>query len=198
MSPTPTRKKRNVLLAILLGCVVGISLALANADDADAHTVTSQQCYAYGTIHRFVTGASSSAARTRCNVAAQTHRCVHQYGSMSKATCSGMVRAARASTSIPDSWAWNHSLHVLLGHESGWNKNAVNDSSNACGLFQRLVNTDTGCPWKFTVIGYSNGTRIEEVHSSAAVQAANGYIYIDGKYGTPEAALAYFNENGSY
>jgi len=71
------------------------------------------------------------------------------------------------------------SLYQLWEHESGWNPNATNGSSGACGIPQanpcsKITSTDV------------------------AGQITWGLGYIATRYGDPNAAWAYWQANGSY
>lgn len=126
-----------------------------------------------------------------------TTRCIAVRDSgMQPTVCNALARAAVRQNR--DAWAGSWHLHRLLFHESTWNPNAVNDSSEACGLFQRLVRRSLspgrGCPWKVSGVG----TRNERVHHPAYEQSLDGLRYIAGRYGTPERALAFWQANGSY
>jgi hypothetical protein len=74
------------------------------------------------------------------------------------------------------SWAWNPSLHFIIQHESGFNPKADNPTSTAYGLFQMLVETSP----------------------NPRVQTVNGLRYISGRYGTPENAEAFWQNNHWY
>jgi len=69
----------------------------------------------------------------------------------------------------------------LLAHESSMNPLAVNPTSGACGLFQALPCKKLGCEL-----------------SDVDCQMEWGKSYIEGRYGTPENALAFWHRNGWY
>ncbi len=71
------------------------------------------------------------------------------------------------------------SLYQLWEHESGWNPNAKNGSSGACGIPQA-----NPCS-KITA-------------TDVAGQITWGLSYIAHRYGDPNAAWAYWQANGSY
>lgn len=75
-----------------------------------------------------------------------------------------------------DQWS---ALYQLWNRESGWNPNAVNRSSGACGIPQAYP-----C------------SKIKD--RSASGQIHWGLDYIDGKYGTPASAWAYWQRHHSY
>lgn len=70
------------------------------------------------------------------------------------------------------------SLVVLLTHESGLNPYAVNPSSGACGLFQKLpCNVPLG---------------------NVQAQLVDGMNYINGRYGSSDNALAFWYSHNWY
>lgn len=81
------------------------------------------------------------------------------------------------------------SLRALLMAESGLNPNAVNEGSQACGLFQRLK-----CPWELTRLGYKNWV----VHATLDEQLDNGMAYIKHRYGTIANAWSFWTTHHWY
>lgn len=73
---------------------------------------------------------------------------------------------------------WNY-VDYIVGRESGWNPNALNPSSGACGLFQALPCSKMG------------GTDIN-------TQLNWGMGYIAGRYGTPAGAYAFWQAHHWY
>lgn len=126
-------------------------------------------------------------ARTRAHARyIAVRRCRSVGLGMPLSVCRAYVDAARRER-LPVAWAYDPALHRLIQRESGFDKNAVNDSSNACGFGQHLP-----CPWKFTVVGWSNGRRIERVHATPTQIARRGLRYIDGRYYTPGGAWRFW------
>lgn len=78
---------------------------------------------------------------------------------------------------------WN-ALSLLLGKESSWNPNAQNPTSTAYGLFQFLDST-----W---------GTVGATKTSDPRAQTVAGLKYIQQRYGSPSAALAFHRANNWY
>lgn len=84
-----------------------------------------------------------------------------------------------ASSGIPsDQWSY---VDQIVGRESGWNPNAVNKSSGACGLGQQLPCGKWAGAWNDPV---------------AALSAMNGYV--TGRYGSWAGAVAFWNANHWY
>ena len=81
-----------------------------------------------------------------------------------------------------DGSQWD-SLSFIVSHESGWNPNAVNPSSGARGLFQCLGHAECDSP-----------SYINDYH----VQVDWGLNYIAGRYGSPDAAAAFWRANNWY
>lgn len=190
-----SRRSKHVAIIAILICAA-IALLLATPQVSVAHTVSPTQCDAYGKIHRFTTGASATTAESRCNKVSRRHtllhRCYTVSGSgMSWGTCVGTVDAALRMSDVPESWTYSYDLHELLRRESTWNKNSVNESSGACGLYQRLP-----CPWDY--YGGTSDPGDDRVSSTSYTQSVNGFRYIVDRYGSPGAALAFHNEHGWY
>jgi hypothetical protein len=76
-------------------------------------------------------------------------------------------------------------LVELWNHESGWNENAVNTSSGACGIPQALP-----CS-KMSTFG-------SDYETNPATQIRWGLDYIKNRYGTPTAAYDFWLANGWY
>lgn len=68
----------------------------------------------------------------------------------------------------------SQALDQLISHESGWDLNAVNPSSGACGLFQNI-----NCNYK---------------SMSLEDQVQWGFNYIENRYQTPSKAWAFWQE----
>jgi hypothetical protein len=208
---------------LLIVAVIIAAAGIHRPGTAHAHTITATDCQQRAITQALThapPGATADEVRTlrhTCNRIAKRHatthrihtatrRCVNVRDSnMQPTVCHALARAAVAQNR--DAWAWSPALHRLLGHESTWNPNAVNDASDACGMFQRLVKRSQahprggrGCPWAFTVVGWQGRLRIEVVHASALVQSRDGLRYIADRpgYGTPERALAFWKRNGWY
>ena len=81
-----------------------------------------------------------------------------------------------------DGSQWD-SLSFIVSHESGWNPNAVNSSSGARGLFQCLGHVEC-----------NSSSYINDYH----VQVDWGLNYIAGRYGSPNAAAAFWRANNWY
>ncbi len=75
-----------------------------------------------------------------------------------------------------DQWTY---VDYIVNRESGWNPNALNASSGACGLFQALPCSKMG------------GTDIN-------TQLNWGMGYIAGRYGTPAGAYAFWQSHHWY
>ena len=76
-------------------------------------------------------------------------------------------------------------LVKIVNHESGWNPNAVNKSSSACGLFQSLP-----CS-KMRSAGADYKTNYK-------TQVNWGLDYIKGRYGTPAKAWIFWQKHHWY
>ena len=76
-------------------------------------------------------------------------------------------------------------LVKIINHESGWNPNAVNKSSGACGLFQSLP-----CS-KMKSAGADYRTNYK-------TQVKWGLGYIKGRYGTPAKAWNFWQKHHWY
>lgn len=84
-----------------------------------------------------------------------------------------------AASGIPES-QWGI-VDAIVTRESGWNPNAVNASSGACGLGQQLPCGKWSGAWNDPV---------------AALKAMNGYVH--GRYGGWPQANAFWNANHWY
>lgn len=74
-----------------------------------------------------------------------------------------------------------NALDSIIERESGWNPNAVNESSGAAGIAQRIS-------------GYGQG-----YSQDRPKQQINWLLnYIEDRYGSPQAALAFKNREGWY
>lgn len=81
-----------------------------------------------------------------------------------------------------DSSQWD-SLSFIVSHESSWNPNSVNSSSGARGLFQCLGHAEC-----------NSSSYINDYH----VQVDWGLNYIAGRYGSPNAAAAFWRTHNWY
>ncbi len=95
------------------------------------------------------------------------------------AQISGDKHSWLAASGIPEAH-WGH-VDAIVTRESGWNPNAVNASSGACGLGQQLPCGKWAGAWNDPV---------------AALRAMNGYV--NGRYGGWPQAVAFWNSNGWY
>ncbi|MFD8787269.1 transglycosylase SLT domain-containing protein [Kitasatospora sp. NPDC059599] len=97
-----------------------------------------------------------------------------------------------ASASTPQSLAASivpadqlASFDQIISHESGWNVTATNPSSGAYGLAQALPGNkmaSAGADWK----------------TNAATQIKWAYDYMNGRYGSPNQAWAYWQIHHNY
>lgn len=95
------------------------------------------------------------------------------------AQISGDKHSWLAASGIPQvHWGY---VDSIVTRESGWNPNAVNASSGACGLGQQLPCGKWAGAWNDPV---------------AALRAMNGYVV--GRYGGWPQAVAFWNSNGWY
>ncbi|WP_282692013.1 transglycosylase SLT domain-containing protein [Streptomyces sp. CC208A] len=77
------------------------------------------------------------------------------------------------------------SFSKIVSHESGWNHKATNSSSGAYGLVQALPGSkmaSAGADWK----------------TNPATQIKWGLKYMNERYGSPNAAWAFWQANGWY
>lgn len=74
------------------------------------------------------------------------------------------------------SWSSSTDLAFIIRHESGFNPRADNPTSTAYGLFQMLVETSSD-PYRQTI---------------------NGVKYVQGRYGSPSNAVAFWHKNRWY
>jgi len=91
---------------------------------------------------------------------------------------------ATSQAGVPASWAKSPALWTLLRHESSLNPKAQNPTSTAYGLFQFLDST-----WKS--VGMKKTSDPEQ-------QFVGGFKYIKQRYGTPEAAWAFWQKHHWY
>lgn len=202
---------RDAVFSALAILAAAIAWHLATAPDAQAHqpdcrTIAIRQALA---DPRPATPHLVASYRTACIARARAHQRLHriQHATRRCMRVPGTIAGSRACHAVAtaavdrdhDRWAWSPALHSLLRKESSWNPNAVNDASHACGLFQRLVKPKLaadgkGCPWPTSGVG----TKRERVHTTALVQAKDGVRYVAGRYGSPEAAWAFWLAHGWY
>lgn len=109
------------------------------------------------------------ASRTRVNAPASTPR-------PSRGTIRRLGFEMNAARGWGEHWG---SLDRLWMAESGWNPNAVNRSSGACGIMQR-----------HPCNGYTD--------FSVRVQIRIGLDYIAARYGNPTKAFGHFTSQGWY
>ncbi len=102
-----------------------------------------------------------------------------QATSVPAAQISGDKHSWLAASGIPQAH-WGY-VDSIVTRESGWNPNAVNASSGACGLGQQLPCGKWAGAWNDPV---------------AALRAMNGYV--NGRYGGWPQAVAFWNSNGWY
>ena len=95
------------------------------------------------------------------------------------AQISGDKHSWLAASGIPQAH-WGY-VDSIVSRESGWNPNAVNKSSGACGLGQQLPCGKWAGAWNDPV---------------AALRAMNSYVV--GRYGGWPQAVAFWNSNGWY
>ena len=95
------------------------------------------------------------------------------------AQISGDKHSWLAASGIPEAH-WGH-VDAIVTRESGWNPNAINKSSGACGLGQQLPCGKWAGAWNDPV---------------AALRAMNSYVV--GRYGGWPQAVAFWNSNGWY
>ncbi len=74
-------------------------------------------------------------------------------------------------------------LQQLVNNESGWRPDAANPTSSARGLFQFLGST-----------AKAYGLPEDATQASPAQQISAGLKYIQSRYGSPQAALQFWNE----
>mgnify|MGYP001174153918 CR=1 FL=1 len=94
-------------------------------------------------------------------------------------TVTGDKQSWLAASGIPQS-EWGY-VDSIVTRESGWNPNAVNPSSGACGLGQQLPCGKWAGAWNDPV---------------AALRAMNGYVH--GRYGGWAGAVAFWQANRWY
>jgi len=94
-------------------------------------------------------------------------------------TISGDKYTWLAASGIPEA-QWSY-VDSIVSRESGWNPNAVNKSSGACGLGQQLPCGKWAGAWNDPV---------------AALKAMTNYV--DSRYGGWSQAVAFWNSNHWY
>lgn len=92
---------------------------------------------------------------------------------------SGDKQSWLAASGIPES-EWHH-VDFIVNRESGWNPNAVNPSSGACGLGQQLPCGKWSGAWNDPV---------------AALKAQHGYV--KARYGSYAGAVAFWHQHNWY
>lgn len=92
---------------------------------------------------------------------------------------SGDKQSWLAASGIPES-EWQY-VDFIVSKESGWNPNAVNASSGACGLGQQLPCGKWSGAWNDPV---------------AALQAQHGYV--KDRYGSYAGAVGFWQANNYY
>lgn len=96
-----------------------------------------------------------------------------QVKAVASAVITGNKQSWLAASGIPSS-DWGY-VDYIVGRESGWNPNAVNRSSGACGLGQQLPCGKWAGAWNDPV---------------AALRAMHGYAL--GRYGSWAGAYAFW------
>jgi hypothetical protein len=86
--------------------------------------------------------------------------------------------------------AWR-AVESIIQSESSWNPRAQNPTSTASGLFQHINAT-----WRANRRPLVNEARMRD--ANVLEQAHAGRNYIERRYGTPEAAWAYWRANRHY
>ena len=104
---------------------------------------------------------------------------VSQPVAASSGNISGGKQAWLAASGIPQS-EWGY-VDSIVTRESGWNPNAVNKASGACGLGQQLPCGKWAGQWNDPV---------------AALRAMNGYV--KARYGSWAGAVAFWNSRHWY
>lgn len=94
------------------------------------------------------------------------------------------VSQALGTLGLPNSWL--KPTLELVARESSFNPAAANSSSSAKGLFQFLDGTRNNY----------GGSKVN--WNDPYQQALTGLQYIKDRYGTPEAALQYWDKHKSY
>ena len=117
-------------------------------------------------------------AREKLNIAAR-NATQGQTASAASRPVTGTKADWLAASGIPQH-EWGY-VDQIVTRESGWNPNAVNKSSGACGLGQQLPCGKWAGAWNDPV---------------AALQAMNGYVH--GRYGGWAGAVAFWNANHWY
>lgn len=196
------RAKVFLVVGFTAGLLIGLLLWPRAEAESRTPPLPSSSCRIYAVIDALVTGKRGAAEfrrdLARCAAAVRisraTDRCLDVEGSrMGRGVCDALARAGDRRGTI--AWAWSPDLHELLRRESTWNPNAINDTSGACGLFQRLqMHPAPPCPWPSS----GRGTSRERVHATPLVQSVDGLRYIAGRYGTPAAALVHHDAVGWY
>lgn len=96
----------------------------------------------------------------------------------------GLVSQAVQEAGVPQSWI--PALVELSSRESSWRPAAKNPNSSAYGLFQFLDGT-----WdSYAEPGWNRGDPLDQ--TLAAIK------YVQKRYGTPQKALAFWDENNWY
>lgn len=194
-----TRHIHRAITTVLGTAIILLCAALALQQyvaEAEAHTPPSSACTA---VWQAAPPGSKWDAKVACLKAQKRHAAEHRIATTTRrcvARPSGMGWGlCRAIAMVRPAWATNTAYHELLRRESTWNPNAINDSSGACGAFQRLqMRPSPPCPWRTS----GRGTRRERVYATPLVQTQNGVRYILGRYGSPEAALRFHDRVGWY
>jgi LysM repeat protein len=102
----------------------------------------------------------------------------------SRASLQAAADRATSQAGVPASWSKSSALWTLLQHESSLNPRAQNPHSTAYGLFQFLDST-----WK--TVGMKKTSDPEQ-------QFVGGFKYIKQRYGSPEAAWAFWQQHHWY
>jgi hypothetical protein len=102
----------------------------------------------------------------------------------------GNVGATLSAAATARGWGGTElsALNEIIRRESGGSLTAQNPTSTASGLFQMINGT-----WR----GYG-GSTATAAQASAAEQIRVGFNYIGSRYGSPSAALRFWDANGYY
>lgn len=90
------------------------------------------------------------------------------------------------SKGLPSNWA--NAMTELVGRESSWNPNAQNRSSTAHGYAQFLNSTVKNYKKRYPNLNYNNPVD----------QLLLMYHYVKDRYGSPQAALKYWDKHNYY
>ena len=129
--------------------------------------------------------ASPKKAITTVAMAAATAGLVLTAAPAQAATSSSAAEAKSIARQMIPNAAQYNAFSKIVEHESGWDVDATNASSGAYGLVQALPGSkmaSAGSDWK----------------TSAETQIEWGLKYMNERYGSPNAAWAFWQANGWY